>query len=94
LRSSGGSRHHLVKEPEPLIRRREIEAYLFRVADIAEDVGAGRRTWRTTMAKKTPEWFEERMKAIEEFRESVRRSSKRYYAAQAARQQGEQPPDG
>jgi hypothetical protein len=44
LRSSGGSRHHLVKEPEPLIRRREIEAYLFRVADIAEDVGAGRRT--------------------------------------------------
>jgi hypothetical protein len=44
--------------------------------------------------KKTPEWFEERMKAIEEFREIVRRSSKRYYAAQAARQQGEQPPDG
>jgi hypothetical protein len=34
------------------------------------------------------------MKAIEEFREIVRRSSERYDAAQAARQQAEQSPNG
>lgn len=36
--------------------------------------------------KKTPKWFEERLKAINEAREITRRSSERYRAAQAARE--------
>jgi hypothetical protein len=44
--------------------------------------------------KKMPKWYEERMKAIEEAREITRQASKRYYAAQTAREQAAQGDSG